>query len=505
MQARQLPGDLPPHIDGIDTLLLHLLIDLDASDQAAAFTAVPNRIRPLAVASRLADVGWDHALATLWAASGRGEAALRIWKEVVGKEVEVGERVTREGVEGAVGVMMDGGTAAAVVVAYLPWLLTVSPLHAGQVLESRTDLVPSVVLPLLPRGSDARWQYLHHVIIDGGNSTTSIDVDEYSELHTELAVSLIEALFAAEPALRLELSTARSSTTSTVRRRRTTPLTMVVTSNVSTDTSAASITTLISSDLLGTGTGVGTDSDTNNRRRLLLRKLLETSSFVDIASTVVPLLEHTSLLEELVIAHWRLGLHPTALRLLAIDLHDLGAAVAYTTAYLPPPDHRILVDILMRPGGRGGGGLQPEAPRWEEVGRVLTVLGGSVDALEVIQQAPEEMPMPVAVSLIAPLLRERLHRRRQGLMRKALHKSRAALRAAAQVDVEGKSVVIDESRACPVCRLRLGGKVFVLVPHSLSTRTSTGSGTAEHGDANNVMCLSCWNKKDPASDSDVLM
>ena len=47
----------------------------------------------------------------------------------------------------------------------------------------------------------------------------------------------------------------------------------------------------------------------------------------------------------------------------------------------------------------------------------------------------------------------------------AAHGARvAALRASLASLAEGGRVAVDEARACPRCRLRLGGKVFVVVP-----------------------------------------
>lgn len=89
------------------------------------------------------------------------------------------------------------------------------------------------------------------------------------------------------------------------------------------------------------------------------------------------------------------------------------------------------------------------------------------------------MPLGAAAAVVAPMLRDRLHRRRQGSLVKSLHRARLAVAAGALCDAESQHVEVDEERACPHCHLRLGGKVFVVLqPGMLPEGGGSGGGVA---------------------------
>lgn len=80
-----------------------------------------------------------------------------------------------------------------------------------------------------------------------------------------------------------------------------------------------------------------------------------------------------------------------------------------------------------------------------------------------LQALPAGMPLASAAGVLGPMLRDRLHRRRQGVMVKNLHRARLAVAAGAICDAQSQHVTVGEDRACPHCHLRLGGKVFVVL------------------------------------------
>jgi hypothetical protein len=81
----------------------------------------------------------------------------------------------------------------------------------------------------------------------------------------------------------------------------------------------------------------------------------------------------------------------------------------------------------------------------------------------VLQALPPGMPLAAAAPVLAPMLRDRLHRRRAAALTKGLQRARLAAGAAARRDAEAAHVTVDEERSCPRCHLRLGGKVFVVL------------------------------------------
>jgi hypothetical protein len=199
--------------------------------------------------------------------------------------------------------------------------------------------------------------------------------------------------------------------------------------------------------------------------------------------TVLQALEGSSLYEESVVVAWKVGNHLQALRTLAVTLRDVGSAVRYAAAYLPPTEHRTLLQLLLDPGN----GIEP---RWEDACRVVALLGASLNPLEVVTAAPSDMPVAAALGLVSPLIRERIHRRRSGQISAGLRRSQAIAAASHRIAVHEQRVVVDENLACPRCQLRMGNKVFVVVPSE-----SEEDSKVVHGQKPTVVCLSCWRKK----------
>jgi len=529
-------------LDGVDTLLMHLLIDLDAAQEAAAFAAVvPHAIVPELVAERLEKVGWRHALATLWAATGHAEPALKIWKELVdsssatsldtGSSTSVPATTTtdasstktrlslrerQEAIHGVSTLLQSQETCPDIhlVLSYIPWLLTVSSADASHVLSSRQDLKFQNILPLLPMGDETRWRYLEHVVtlespsipaVDDIDDTTNID-DELKFLHTELAEALIAAIFKSAPELKEEPNTEdidagedgdRQQRNTVARHRSVLPMVLPKATHNSnsnidgTSTFATSPPLSVAALVSGMRPPIPEDAaDPTESLRFRLRSYLETSSKIDFTQ-ILASLQGTSLLEERAVVQWRQGDHKAVLHILTVALHDVNAAVCYASVYLPPEDHRMLLHLLLNPESGKGSSIRVQ-PRWEDACRVVTLLGNTLDSLEVVRAAPEGMPMPAAVKLMAPLLRERVHRRRNGQLKAALHRSQAALGAVTLAAVEEQQVVVDEGRACPDCHLRLGGKVFVVVQQQQQQQQKKKQ---QQQTGPFAFCLSCWNKR----------
>lgn len=84
------------------------------------------------------------------------------------------------------------------------------------------------------------------------------------------------------------------------------------------------------------------------------------------------------------------------------------------------------------------------------------------------------MPLSTAAGILAPILRDRLHRRRQGAVTKNLHRAQLTAARAEQCDAEAGRVVVDDERACQGCHLRIGGKVFVLLQQQQQEKLQAG-------------------------------
>ena len=90
-------------------------------------------------------------------------------------------------------------------------------------------------------------------------------------------------------------------------------------------------------------------------------------------------------------------------------------------------------------------------------------VGDHLDPTEVVEALPPGMPLAAAAAVVAPVLRDRVHRRRQGQVTRSLHRARLTTAREERTDAEAQRVTVGEERACPQCHLRLGGKVFVVV------------------------------------------
>lgn len=107
--------------------------------------------------------------------------------------------------------------------------------------------------------------------------------------------------------------------------------------------------------------------------------------------------------------------------------------------------------------------------------------GDHLDPQEVLQALPPGMPLASAAAVLAPMLADRLHRRRQGALVKNLQRARLAGATGALCDAQARHVSVGADRACPHCHLRLGGKVFVVLQPGIAPGGGVGrpaAGTA---------------------------
>jgi hypothetical protein len=496
LRARELPGII--HLDGIDTLLMHLFVDLGMHEQAAAFATMPNHVVLDCISTRLTQLDWHHTVATLTAASGHASEALAIWKQIItdqknGDHIDMIQNEEWELKEARLSVLSQLSDASAcpapLALEYLPWALETFPDEVGIVLSSRRDFNPSVVLPLLQEGSTARWQYLSHLIQDEGMNDPDI--------HTMFAVDLIKSIFLLEPLLQRPLPVSCTQIPkgmgwdknakgdeadddfappslplngNGVLQRRKTPIGMTQPHDVS-------VSQLVS---YGGAWSSNDDKRANDVQylRFRLKNHLENSSLWE-KNEVFPLLQDSSLYEETVVASWKTGDHELALRILAITLHDIGAAIQYAAAFLAPQQHLGLLHMLLRPDNGG-------VPLWEDACSVVSALGETLDPVEVLKVVPDIMPMSSVLHLVSPMLRERLHGRRSSQMTMAMQKHCAVMSSRNLVRVQSLNVAVNDQSTCCDCHLRIGGKVFVVLRPFISHLGIEDS---------TLLCFSCWNKR----------
>lgn len=206
-----------------------------------------------------------------------------------------------------------------------------------------------------------------------------------------------------------------------------------------------------------------------------MRGHLESSGQYD-RGVVLCALEGSGLHEELVVLHCQMGDHLAALRVLCLALRDIAGAQAYATAFLPPQEYRTLLHVVLHPGGG-------REPLYEDATYLVTTLGEYLDPMDVLQTLPPSMPLAAAAGIVAPIMRDRTHRRRQGAVAKSLLRAQLMRARGEKCDAESARVVVDDERACPGCHLRIGGKVFVALNHPAAKHSQNGAGQVAAADA----------------------
>lgn len=451
--------------DGLDELLMHLLVDLGARDQAAAFASLPSNRAPLeGVERRLLRRGWDDVLATLCAHRGQARRALAIFRRDPG---------AGEAARTAADLLLDAEACPpALVLEALPWLLGTSAADAMRVLRGRrADLDPDRVLPLLAPGGALRWRFLALVLgleapADGrgawgvlrgpgrgpgvtsddaeATATEDDDLDDSAaaaELRTQLVIELFERLASLVDSLK------GTSATELL------------------DRSSSPSEQLEVRGLLG--------NILPSRAQLDAARVLDTARFTD----------HVD--RERVELFRRAGRHDDALRTLGQRLRDVPGMAAYARAHIERPRWGELVSILLD----GADSAEDSSPRSEEplqlsppreqatdshappsapsarlraAARLVLIL--ELDPKIYLDALPSGMALGEAAPLLDPLLCGRTHERRAAALRRAVLAARLASLVARRAALERGRVTVGDDTVCAECGLRTAERVFAMRP-----------------------------------------
>ena len=461
--------------------------------------------------------------------------------------------------------ILPGGNNLPSLLRHLSWLFQVDVQSALRVVATARSVPPQALLSdetALPPGSEARWQYLHYVITVQGST------DAF--LHTSLALELIDAVANTVTAHAEEEGKGEGGEGENNKQ----PLVVVskprqqipIHTNHTTNNNKPAF------SIKERYKATSTDPSPIITMRSVLLHHLETSPLLD-ATTVMNHLKKqtkdktssssssTTLLffEERAAVCAKMGDHDAALILLALYLRDVAAAEAYARTHLPPDQQSKLLDLLLNPSGvvdsgvtasitdsdtattttttttttattgstiTGSTALIQKDPLWEDACWLISVLGDTVDALALLKALPPSMPLTTAESIIVPTLQDRIHRKRMSQMMKAMHTAKLNSVMLTKVKAErsigdgtdgtnrsgGGGLVVDDDKGCMECHLRLGGRMFVVLPGTQNTeeemqvkrrgegREGKGEGEEEHDrhDHNGrrrVVCFSCYQRQ----------
>jgi len=450
-EAREWPGVGPA--EGIDTLLLRLLVDIEDVAAVERLASGENSVDLKAAEGVLEGAGRSHALALLLAGHGRHSAALAVWHDLAH-----GQRAEAPAAAGAVAEAVATGAEepcarlaeacardallkrfnsastrqealARLAAQYLPWLLDAGAGRdrgrAGlEVLRCRGGLPVAEALRLLSgRPARLRWRYLLHAVMEWGDTDPS--------RHEELAQVLTKEVLVAMDRWRPAASAAAADEM----------------------------------------------DDEPDAMRRHLQHFLQSSDLYSVRDALKQM-QGTELWHEQVILHGKLGSHSAALRILAIRLKDTSAALKYCAKPGREGCHALLLRIFLTPGD----GLEPML---HEACLLLGSSGGAtLDPKEVLDAMPAELPLQSALPTIGRILRERIHRAREQRVVCALQRSVNLEAKGELAELQQQRVVITDERACAECHTRIGTRMFAALPGGAAlcyrcyqqSREETGSG-----------------------------
>ncbi|CAI5509838.1 unnamed protein product, partial [Closterium sp. Naga37s-1] len=143
------------------------------------------------------------------------------------------------------------------------------------------------------------------------------------------------------------------------------------------------------------------------RVRGVLGAFLESSELYDGTAVWRRIQGERALLREQVVVLRRLGDHTAALRILALELKHSEAAEAYCLQLNDPHAFDHLLHLYLHPGGS-------RRPMFDAAVRLLHCARAHVDPNSILQALPSDMTVQEAGGILARLMRERVHRLRQG-------------------------------------------------------------------------------------------
>eukprot|EP00850_Spirogloea_muscicola_P011512 SM000071S21136 [mRNA] locus=s71:514624:520820:- [translate_table: standard] len=415
MRTRSLAVEMQ---EGVDTLLFHLYLEMNATQELESLASSTNACRLVDVEDDLLARGHVRTLALLLESLGNLERALEVWAALFrGKDAEGADGPSLSCSARDAARVLRRLSDTDLVLDHLKWLLEVDSMQALSVLtssDSEKVIPPGRVLSLL--GSNhliVKCRYLTWAVLDCASQDIS--------LHTELALALAD--LAKAPTQQQQVQHA------SVGRE----------SNEQSEPDA---------------TGKG-----DWRELLTLNQFLRTSELYD-ANVILQHIQSSDLWEEQVILLEKLGRHSAALRVLALKLHAYKTAEQYCTSLRRPALFVELLDMYLRPG-------EGQTPLLGPAVQLLQCHSACLDPLLILQELHDSLDLRSCVDLLAHVLCERVHRHRQGQIERQLARGLNLCARVAAVKAEARSVLVNDERGCWVCHARIGTKLFAAYPNDV--------------------------------------
>jgi hypothetical protein len=427
-RIRQFPGVL--HSDAVDSLIVHLLIDMDSEDAVIAFLSTPNNTSPPVVGPRLESKQWKQCLALLYSTSkDHISQAIELWKQIAeNSPVQI-----REALPFLEKILSDPTKCdGSVLLEHTRCLVALDETMALSILGQRTDLPPSTVLVNLPDDM-TRYGYLKRT------SSMRDHRDESRYLNTELAHVLIRIVL-------------QQSAKSLV--------------------GASGHEWMVSNDMPIKGSNSAaqfvfqvlsrrnSESDGASWRTVLDAHLIQYADDMDLAAVEQCVASKGMYRENAILAAIR-GEHDRVLSILVGTLDDVSLGMEYIRRFVPGTDHEQMLNKHVLENN--------SVQLWDVAGNIIALFESSpLDIVGTIGLMPDDMDMAQGAVALKSIIESMVHRKREKQMIKALGQSTLLSLKKAVKDREREHVnIIDQDTSCDACSLRIGTKICVKTDTSL--------------------------------------
>ena len=426
-RIRQFPGVL--HSDAVDSLIVHLLIDMDSEEAVIAFLSTPNKTLPPVVGPRLESKQWTQCLALLYSTSKEHiSQAIQLWKQMAEKS----PLQIKEALPFLEKILSDSTKCdGSMLLEHTSWLASLDEPMALSILQQRTDLPPSIVLENLP-DDVVRYRYLKRP------SDMRDHRGESRYLNTEIARVLI----------RMVLQQSSKSSDGGVDHQ------------IMNDTMTFEGSNSAAQFVFQALNRRNSESDAPCWQAVLDAHLIQYADDMDLAAVEECMASNDMYRENAILAAVR-GEHDSVLRILVGSLNDVSAGMEYIRRFIPAADHQSMLNKHVFEND--------SVQLWDIAGNIIALFESSpVDVVEIIDLMPDDMDLAQGAAALKSIIESIVHRKREKQMSKALGQTTLLSLKKAVKDRERERVnIIDQDTSCDACSLRIGTKICVQTDTSL--------------------------------------
>ncbi|KAI8100731.1 hypothetical protein M9434_005122 [Picochlorum sp. BPE23] len=423
--------------DGIDSLILHILIDLDLKEAADAFLSSPNNVSVDQLHQRVkSKKDWTQCLARLLGSDARHvETTLGLWRQLAEESSNENKCDALEAIERI--LSNQSACDSACVVNNITWLMDRDAEATLRVLQMRTDVTATDILDTIS-DNECKCRFLQIAVQVEENRS-----NEY--LHTELALALLEEISSQDPSC---FSQTFASCTS--------------------DSASPA---MFLAEFFSGGHKKSDRAKIHSLRSSLHQHLVVHAEFLNMEELFAKIPD-TMIPEKAIVASLRSD-HETIISILVDLLGNGPVAIEYARKFLPHDAHPMLLDHIMK---------SDKIMPWEIAGNIIASFERhSFDPTAVMMKMPDDMELNEGLHSLSCMIQSMFHKKREHEMRKAIYQNKLLTLKSRVMEKEcDQPCVIVPDTTCRYCSLKIGSKVCVVIK--------------AHDDGPHVACLHCFNQ-----------